>query len=93
MNDPVANQEYTSDVPAEYDARKTAAKGAVGAADGVVAAIVVGLVTTAINRYLSDMPSETRTYLAGSIGAAAAAAVVGIRRGVSNWWKHRKAAR
>lgn len=72
-----------------YDPKKTAAKGAVGAADGAVAAIVIALVTMAVDRYLPDMPAETRTYLAGSIGAAAAAAVVGIRRAVANWWKHR----
>ena len=71
--------------------RKVARKAAGGGIDGIIAGLVAPLVIAWVKSFLGDqMPPDIENSIAGTVGIAVSMVIIALKRGASNWWKHRK---
>jgi hypothetical protein len=73
-----------------YIKRIAVQKGTAGTIDGTIAAVITGLVMAGVKSIISDMDANTENALAGAIGVAVSAGVIGAKKYIENWLKHRK---
>ena len=73
-----------------YDSNITKAKGVEGGVDGAIAGGIAAVIIGIIKDNVHNLPPEMENGVAVGVGVAVSAVVVGIKRLVMNWRKHRK---
>jgi hypothetical protein len=73
-----------------YDSSITKAKGIEGGVDGAIAGGIAAVIIGVIKANVHNLPTEAENPIAVGVGISVSAIVVGIKRLIQNWSKHRK---
>jgi hypothetical protein len=72
-----------------YDSSITRKKGAEGGLEGAVVGAISAVVIGLVKKNINDLPPEVENGVAVGVGIGVGAVVLGVKRLIANWKKHR----